>query len=120
VNYVINEMIAELNISHAWIANAGDIDRPPNGTVAMLGADFRLDNGAYKIAKLYEGAPWDDGARNPLRQAGVRDGDYLLAVNGMLIEVTEDSLAAFRNRAGCAGRAAVSCDALVVHTALQA
>ena len=119
VNYVISEMIAELNISHAWIANAGDIDRPPNGTVAMLGADFRLDNGAYKIAKLYEGAAWDEGARNPLRQAGVSEGDYLLAVTGIPIEVTKDPLAAFQNKAGSPVTVTVSRKPLIDQTARQ-
>ena len=25
----------------------------------MLGADFDLQNGTYRITKVYEGAPWD-------------------------------------------------------------
>ena len=119
VNYIISELIAELNVSHAWIANPGDIDRPPNGTVAMLGADFRLDNGAYRITKLYEGAPWDDGARNPLLQAGVRDGDYLLAVDGMPIDVSKDPLAAFHNKAGSPVTVTVSRNPLIDQSARQ-
>jgi tricorn protease len=99
VNYVIGEMIAEVNTSHAWIANPGDVERPPASTVAMLGADFAWENGAYRIVRLYEGAAWDAGARNPLRQAGVREGDYLLAVNDSPLGAQRDPWAALRNTA---------------------
>ena len=100
LNYVISEMIAELNVSHAWIQNPGDVERRPTGTVAMLGADFSLQNGAYRIQRLYEGASWDPGARNPLSQASVREGEYILAVNGVALDVNRDFLASIQNQAG--------------------
>ncbi|HVF57115.1 MAG TPA: S41 family peptidase [Pyrinomonadaceae bacterium] len=103
VNYVIGEMIAELNTGHAWIANPGDVVRAPAGSsVAMLGADFAPENGAYRITELYEGAAWDAGARNPLRQAGVRKGDYLLAVDGAALDTNRDPLAALLKKANTA------------------
>jgi tricorn protease len=99
VNYVIGEMIAEVNTSHAWVANPGDVERPPASTLAMLGADFESENGAYRIVKLYEGAAWDAGARNPLRRAGVNEGDYLLAVNDSPLGAQRDPWAALQNTA---------------------
>ncbi len=55
LNYVIGEMIAELNVSHAYIAG-GDENLPARPHVALLGARFELDAGAgrYRVA-LIEG-----------------------------------------------------------------
>lgn len=96
VNYVISEMIAELNTGHAWISNPGDVERQSESQSAMLGADFRVENGAYRINRLYESAPWDAAAQNPLVQAGVKEGDYLLAVNGTPLDMGKDPWAALQ------------------------
>jgi tricorn protease len=68
----------------------------------MLGADFELSQGAYRIARIYEGAPWDADARGPLSQPGVEvaEGDYLLAVNGAPLSPERDPWAAFQGMAG--------------------
>ena len=71
VSYVIGEMIAELNVGHAYVLGAGDVEDQPRVSVGMLGVDFELHDGAYRIAKIYEGAPWDYDARGPLSQPGV-------------------------------------------------
>jgi tricorn protease len=42
LNYVIGEMIAELNVGHAYIAG-GDFEIPPRPKVALPGARFELD-----------------------------------------------------------------------------
>lgn len=108
VNYVISEMIAELNTGHAWISNPGDMVRQSEGPSAMLGADFQLENNAYRITKLYEGAPWDDAARNPLAQAGVKEGDYLLAINGAPLDMGKDPWAALQKTANTPVKLTVS------------
>ncbi|MGD2108223.1 MAG: PDZ domain-containing protein [Phycisphaerae bacterium] len=98
VAYVIGEMIAELNVGHAYVRSAGDVEDEPEVGVGMLGVDYELKNGAYRIAKIYQGAPWDLDARGPLSEPGVdvNEGDYLLAVNGVALDVTTDPWAAFR------------------------
>ncbi|MEE8170444.1 MAG: PDZ domain-containing protein, partial [Phycisphaerae bacterium] len=65
VSYVIRELIAELNVGHAYYFG-GDVESQPSVSVGMLGCDFELQNGAYKIAKIHEGAAWDADARGPL------------------------------------------------------
>ncbi|MGE0302198.1 MAG: PDZ domain-containing protein [Phycisphaerales bacterium] len=100
VTYVIAELISELNIGHAYVTNPGDIEPGPGGvSVGLLGCDFALENGAYRITRIYEGAPWDSDARGPLSRPGlakdrVHAGDYLLAVNGVPVDVTRDPWAA--------------------------
>lgn len=98
LNSVLGDMIGESRVGHAYIAARGDVLSSPPPTVAMLGADFALENGAFRVTHIFEGAPWDDAARSPLRDAAV--GEYLLAVNGKPIDVTKDPRAAVAGMAG--------------------
>jgi tricorn protease len=102
LNFVIGEMISELNVGHAYLWQQGDVEEPPKMSVGMLGIDFALQNGAYRIARLAEGGPWDVDARNPLQEPGVdvKAGEYLLAVNGTHVDVTKAPWAAFLGLAG--------------------
>lgn len=100
VSYVIGEMIAELNVGHAYYFG-GDVESQPSVSVGMMGVDFALENGAYRITNIYQGAAWDTDARNPLTQTGgqVKVGDYLLAVNGVPMDTDRDPWAAFQGLA---------------------
>ncbi len=100
VSYVISEMISELNVGHAYYSG-GDVAAEPSVSVGMLGADYALENGAYRIKKIVSGAPWDVETRGPLAQPGVnvKAGDYLLAVNGTPLDTKQDPWAAFQNLA---------------------
>lgn len=101
VAYVQGELISELNIGHAYITSPGDVESSPQIGVGMLGCDFELartDAGtAYRITKIYSGADWDTDARGPLSQLGVdvKEGDYVLAVDGTPIDTSKDVWAAF-------------------------
>ena len=99
VNYLLGEMLGELNSSHTY-RGGGDLDEAPTRAVGYLGCDFALDQGAYRITKIIEAAPWD-AVRSPLRQPGVnvKEGDWLLAVNGRALDVREDPWAAFQGLA---------------------
>lgn len=101
VNYVIGELIGELSSSHAY-RGGGALERAPTRGVGMLGCDYALDRGRYRIARILDGAPWDSETRSPLRRPGVdvSEGDYLLAVNGAEVDVTKDPWAAFDGLAG--------------------
>ncbi|MBN2288903.1 MAG: PD40 domain-containing protein [Candidatus Glassbacteria bacterium] len=104
LNYVIGEMIAELNVSHAYIGG-GDLEQPETVKVGLLGCDFQLDpaTGLYRIKKICRPAPWDaPDARSPLLRPGVQvsEGEYLLAVNGITPESSKDPWAAFQGLDG--------------------
>jgi len=100
VNVVLGDLIGELNSSHTY-RGGGDSPRPPHRGVGLLGCDFALEGGAYRIAKIYAGAPWDVQARSPLAAPGigVKEGDYLLAVNGIPVDTKSDPWAAFEGLA---------------------
>lgn len=101
VNFAIGELIAELNASHTY-RGGGDTETPERRQVGLLGVDWSLENGAYRIERVLEGAPWDVEARSPLREPGVdvAEGDYVLAVNGTPVDTDEDPWAALEGLAG--------------------
>lgn len=93
LTYIIGEMIAEANVGHAYLQSNGDGSAPgPRVGVGMLGVDWSLENGAYRINKILRGAAWDSDALGPLSMPGVdvSEGDYLLAVNGIDVDTTKD------------------------------
>lgn len=98
VNVVLGQMIGESSVGHAYVGASGDVLSPPPSDAAMLGADLALENGAFRITRIYEGAPWDDTARSPLRDAVA--GEYLLAVDGKPFDTAKDPRAALTGMAG--------------------
>jgi tricorn protease len=55
----------------------------------LLGCDYKVENGRYRFAKVYNGEHWNPQLRAPLTQPGVnvKAGEYLLAVNGRELRV---------------------------------
>jgi tricorn protease len=85
LNYIIGELISELNTSHTYIGG-GDMPMTSRINVGLLGCDYTVDtaSGRYRIAKIFTGRNWDKQCRAPLTEPGisVAEGDYLIAVNG--------------------------------------
>jgi tricorn protease len=85
LNYVISEMISELNVGHAYI-EGGDLNMPPRPRVALPGARFELDAnaGRYRIVEIFKGHNQEPEYRSPLTEVGVNVnvGDYVLAIDG--------------------------------------
>ena len=84
LNYVLGELIGELVVGHAyrWGGDYPDVSGPGGG---LLGADLDIDGGHVRITRILGGLNWNPELRAPLTEPGVdvRDGDYLLAVNGV-------------------------------------
>ncbi|MFA6333987.1 MAG: PDZ domain-containing protein [Bacteroidales bacterium] len=90
--YIIGEMIGELNVGHAYSQNG---EHPEVGKVSMglLGAEFSKDkSGYFKVEKVIEGANWSKETRSPFTMPGVeiKEGDYILAINGKSLKETDD------------------------------
>ncbi len=109
LNFLIAEMISELNVGHAYLQGTGDVEEVDNRAVGLLGVAFaRATNedgstaAAWKLAKFFHGGAFDSDARSPLQEQGlgVSEGDYLLAVNGVAIDPMVDPWAPFVGLAG--------------------
>ena len=91
LNDILGEMIAELNVSHAYVSG-GDLGLPERPDVALLGARFELDDeaGLYRVAAILEGQNDEARYRAPLTEAGVdvSVGEYLLAINGRPLDAS--------------------------------
>lgn len=102
LTYIIGEMIAELNIGHAYV-NSGDVQEAPRVKVGLLGAKFSKDkSGAFKIEKIFKGANWDKSLVSPLTQPGVnaKVGEYVLSVNGVPCSQLSDIYQALVGKVG--------------------
>ena len=100
LNFIIGELIGEMNTSHSY-RGGGDVERGDRRGVGLLGVDWELTDGAYRIAKIVKAAPWDTEVRSPLAEPGVdvSEGDWVLAVNGTPIDSSVDPWAAFEGLA---------------------
>ena len=80
---LLSEMQAELTVGHSF-AGGGDLPAADALPAGLLGADLEVANGRYRIRKIYTGENWNPDLRAPLSAPGVdvREGDYILAVNG--------------------------------------
>lgn len=98
VNFVIGELIGELNASHTYYGG-GDGDREKSTAVGYLGIDWEAAGDYYKVKKILRGATWDAEVRSPLDQAGIdiKEGDYILAVNGVPLTTAQEPFAAFQD-----------------------
>ncbi|WP_431214247.1 PDZ domain-containing protein [Puia sp. P3] len=101
VDFIIGEMIGELNSSHTY-HGGGAIEETKRASVGYLGVDWTPEGDYYKIKKIIRGASWDAEVRSPLSQPGVpvKEGDYILAVNGIPLTTKTDVFAPFVNLAG--------------------
>ncbi|WP_282043447.1 S41 family peptidase [Winogradskyella flava] len=90
LNYVVDIMSGEVAVGHSYVSGGDfpDVDFVP---VGLLGCDIEATDGSFKISKIYSGERWNPNLRAPLAQQGidVKEGDYLLAINGK--QLTADS-----------------------------
>lgn len=112
LSFIIREMISELNVGHAYYRET-DLESGDGSDVGLLGCRFEANGDAYQFAELYGGADWDVDARNPLKAAGVKQGQFLLEVNGRELTTQQNPYAAFAGLSGRTVTLTVSDDAKV-------
>jgi tricorn protease len=84
LNYLLDNMGAEIAIGHSYV-RGGAMPEVPTNPGGLLGADFTIEGGRYKIAKIYDGESWNPDLRAPLAGPGVNVsvGDFILAIDGI-------------------------------------
>lgn len=103
LNYLIGEMIGELNVGHTYVWG-GDLPRDARSvTTGMLGVEFSAEPGAkyYRVARIIPGTPGEDGERSPLDEPGcpIRAGHYLIAIDGEEVTTAHSPFALLQNKA---------------------
>ena len=100
LNYLFDEMLGELTIGHLYV-RGGDIANPNRVPGGLLGADYKIENGRYRFAKIYDGENWNPELRAPLTQPGVnvQEGEYLIAVKGHNLTSNDNIYALFEETA---------------------
>jgi tricorn protease len=101
LNYLFEEMLGQITIGHMFVGG-GDIPEPKRVKCGLLGADFKVENGRYRFARVYNGENWNPKLQAPLTQPGVNvtAGEYLLAVNGRDVRASVDVYSYFEETAG--------------------
>ncbi|MDF9795038.1 tricorn protease [Catalinimonas alkaloidigena] len=96
LNYVLDIFGGETSIGHSFVGGGDypDVDRVPLG---LLGADYTIENNRYRIQKIYSGESWNPQIKAPLSapSSNVNEGDYLLAVNGVELDASQNLFSAF-------------------------
>ncbi len=101
LNYIFADMLGEITAQHVYIFG-GDRPEVKQVNVGLLGADYTIDHDRYRFAKVYFGENWNPDLRAPLTEPGVnvRQGEYLLAVDGRELHGNDDIYSFFIERAG--------------------
>ncbi len=102
VDRLIQMMLSELSVGHSYLRSGEYIGAPEKIGVGLLGADYAIKNDRWQFSRVYGGLNWDPDLRAPLRAPGidVREGEYLLAVDGEPLAASDNLYAAFENRVG--------------------
>ncbi len=102
LNYIIGEMIGEVNVGHAYISG-GDKPEPDRIKTGLFGAEISRDgSGYYKIDKILNGENWTKTKRSPLMEVGidVQEGDFIIEINGEQTNEMENIYEAMVGKAG--------------------
>ena len=91
LNYLMDMMGAEIAIGHSYV-RGGDMPTVPQPVAGLLGADFVIENGRYKVTRIYDNESWNPDLRSPLATPGanVNVGDYILAINGVELNAPDN------------------------------
>ncbi|MEA1897672.1 MAG: PDZ domain-containing protein [Bacteroidota bacterium] len=101
VTNIQSNLSAELSAGHTYTFG-GDVESVPVVYTGYLGIDWEMDQHKYRIGKIVIPAVWDTEVRSPFDRPGVdvKEGDFILAVNGILLDPEKDPYAAFEGLAG--------------------
>jgi tricorn protease len=91
LNALLEEALSNLVLGHVW-SGGGAMPKQDRVGVGLLGADYKVEQGRYRFAKILSGENWNPRLRAPLTQPGVdvKAGDFLLAVNGQDLRGDDD------------------------------
>ena len=101
VTNIQSNLAAEISAGHTYTFG-GDVEKTPSLSTGFLGIDWDLKNNKYQIKRIVRPAVWNTEVRSPFDRAGidVNVGDYILSVNGMVLDPNKEPYAAFEGLSG--------------------
>jgi tricorn protease len=103
LDYILNEIVSETNAGHTYV-DWGDFEKVKRIDNGLLGAALSTNeaSGRYRISRIYKGENWDPARRSPLTEQGVdvKEGDYLISINGKDINTSVNPYFYLENSAG--------------------
>lgn len=101
LNELMVEMAGEMAVGHNYIGG-GDVYDNSSASPGLLGADLAIENGRYRIKRIYTGERWNPFLAAPLSAPGVdvKQGDYIIAINGQPLTAADNIYAALSGSAG--------------------
>ena len=101
LNYIFHDMLSEMTVGHLR-GGGGHIPTATAVPGGLLGADFEIKDGRYRIRKIYSGESWNPQVQGPLAAPGlnVSAGDYILSINGEELAAKDDISRLLENTSG--------------------
>ncbi|HEY0157999.1 MAG TPA: PDZ domain-containing protein [Thermoanaerobaculia bacterium] len=101
LDYILGEVAGEMNAGHVYVGSPSDVtavERVDNG---LLGAEIAPADGYFRITNIFPGENWHESFRSPLTEPGVkvREGDYILAVDGVPTKGVDNFYRLLENKA---------------------
>ncbi|AXE18045.1 protease [Runella rosea] len=92
LNYVVDILGGEIAVGHSYTSGGDFPTLDNNNPAGLLGADFSIENGLYRLKTIFTGENWNPELRAPLSGPGidVKEGDYLLEINGVPLTAEMD------------------------------
>ena len=101
LNYIFADMLGDITAQHVYV-QGGDRPEVKHVSGGLLGADYQIDHNRYRFRRVYRGENWNPDLRAPLTEPGVnvKEGEYLLTVNGRELHGTDEIFSFFQETAG--------------------
>jgi tricorn protease len=100
LDYILGELAGEMNAGHVYVETPNDwqVRRVDTG---LLGADIVAADGYFRVKRIFPGENWHEAFRSPLTEPGVkvREGDYILAVDGTTTRGVDNFYRLLENKA---------------------
>jgi len=102
LNRLIRWLCSELGVGHHRVGGGDRLSRPDDVPGGLLGADYEIEDGRYRFRRVFGGLNWNPDLRAPLSEPGVsvKNGEYLLAVDGVDLVAPDNLFSRFENTAG--------------------
>jgi tricorn protease len=91
LNYIFQNMLSEMTVGHLR-GGGGTLPTARAVPGGLLGADYEIADGRYRIKRIFNGESWNPQLQGPLAAPGlnVNPGEYLLSIGGRELEAKDD------------------------------